>query len=231
MVIAPPDLNPDHLAAIVEDAEIEAIVCGEPERFWRDRPASRSDLGHDRAGQGRVAHARHAMGAADLRHAGAPEDGSRHSLAALTGAIDGPPHEGKVVLVDLLRHPALRRLADVPARSARAHRFRADRCRRAARRPPASARDRRRHRDLGHPVALASRADEPSARDRSRRTTCACPARSATRSCSTGCAPRSPASRSSMAYASTEAGRRLHSRRRARGFSLPLSSIAMARSR
>jgi acyl-coenzyme A synthetase/AMP-(fatty) acid ligase len=33
MLLCPPDLNPDHLQAIVEDAEIDAVVTDQPDRF------------------------------------------------------------------------------------------------------------------------------------------------------------------------------------------------------
>jgi acyl-CoA synthetase (AMP-forming)/AMP-acid ligase II len=33
MLLCPPDLNPDHLQAVVEDAEIDAVVTDEPDRF------------------------------------------------------------------------------------------------------------------------------------------------------------------------------------------------------
>ncbi len=96
MVIAPPDLNPEHLAAIVEDAEIESIVCDEPERFAAlDLPVTL------------IADAIVPAGALPRAHdtqwvlltsgtLGRPKMVA-HTLAALTGAIDGPPHDGKVV--------------------------------------------------------------------------------------------------------------------------------------
>src|SRR6201994_4209660 len=33
MLLCPPDLNPDHLEALVEDAEIDAVVTDQPDRF------------------------------------------------------------------------------------------------------------------------------------------------------------------------------------------------------
>src|SRR5579864_8606961 len=33
MLLCPPDLNPDHLQALVEDAEIDAVVTDQPDRF------------------------------------------------------------------------------------------------------------------------------------------------------------------------------------------------------
>ena len=35
MLLCPPDLNPDHIQALIEDADIEAIVTDEPRR-WTD---------------------------------------------------------------------------------------------------------------------------------------------------------------------------------------------------
>src|SRR3984893_15995097 len=35
MLLCPPDLNPDHIQALIEDADIEAIVTDEPRR-WAD---------------------------------------------------------------------------------------------------------------------------------------------------------------------------------------------------
>ena len=33
MLLCPPDLNPDHLDALIADAEIDAVVTDEPERW------------------------------------------------------------------------------------------------------------------------------------------------------------------------------------------------------
>src|ERR1700756_1612080 len=35
MLLCPPDLNPDHVAALIADAEIDAVVTDQPER-WAD---------------------------------------------------------------------------------------------------------------------------------------------------------------------------------------------------
>ena len=163
MVIAPPDLNPEHLSAIVEDAQIEAVVCDEPARF-EALGLPLAPIADTVAPAGASsAHARHPMGTADIRHAGAAQDGRAHA-----GRADRRDRRTAARrhrrLVDLLRHPPLRRPADVPARAARAHRLRAHRRVRAAGRSPASARRSRRHRDVGHAVALAARADEQRAR-------------------------------------------------------------------
>ena len=40
MLLCPPDLNADHLQAIVEDADIDAVVTDQPDRFAGRRPAS-----------------------------------------------------------------------------------------------------------------------------------------------------------------------------------------------
>src|SRR3984893_8185516 len=36
MLLCPPDLNPDHLNALIPDAEIDAVVTDQPER-WTDK--------------------------------------------------------------------------------------------------------------------------------------------------------------------------------------------------
>ncbi len=96
MVIAPPDLNPEHLSAIVEDAEIETIVCDEPARF--------EALGVPLAPiADAIAPAAAVWRAHDTQWVlltsgtlGRPKMVA-HTLAALTGAIAGPPHDGAVV--------------------------------------------------------------------------------------------------------------------------------------
>ena len=112
LTIAPPDLNPGHLAAIVEDAEIEAVVCDAPKRF--------SALGLPLA---TVAAAPTPVPEPDRPHdtqwvlltsgtLGRPKMAA-HSLAALTGAIHGPPHDGEVVwstFYDIRRYGGLQML-------------------------------------------------------------------------------------------------------------------------
>ena len=96
LVVAPPDLNPDHLAAIVEDAGIEAIVCDTPERF--------EALGLPRVSVlpdivAAVPQAREHDTQWVLLTSGTlgrPKMVA-HTLDALTGAIRGAPHDGTVV--------------------------------------------------------------------------------------------------------------------------------------
>ncbi len=90
LTIAPPDLNPDHLAAIIEDAAIEAIVCDRPDRFaGLDLPivpiapeiaeAAPLARGHDTEW---VLLTSGTLGRPKM---------AAHTLAALTGAIKGAP--------------------------------------------------------------------------------------------------------------------------------------------
>lgn len=96
MVIAPPDLNPEHLAAIVEDAEIEAIVTDDAQRFAAlDLPTVLI--------AGAIAPAAPVSRGLETQWVlltsgtlGRPKMVA-HTLAALTGAISRPPHEGTVV--------------------------------------------------------------------------------------------------------------------------------------
>ena len=141
-------------------------------------------LGHDRHPEARRAHA------AEPRRSPAAPD-ARHRA--------GVEH--------VLRHPPLRRPADLPAR--RALRRASACCRARASRPPSSWRA---------PAALGvthisgtpshwRRALMSGAAQLARsRTTCACPARSPTRCCSISCAPTYPNARIAHAFASTEAG-------------------------
>ena len=95
LVVAPPDLNPDHFAAIVEDAGIEAVVCDEPARF--------EALGLSCVPVGAAITPVTAARAHDTHWVlltsgtlGRPKMVA-HTLDALTGAIRGAPHDGKVV--------------------------------------------------------------------------------------------------------------------------------------
>ena len=114
VTIAPPDLNPEHLRAIVEDAEIDAVVCDRPDRF--------ADLGLSSIFPIRL----------PLEAAAAPErrfdtewvlltSGTlgrpkmvAHALDALTGAITGkPPGDGPTVwstFYDIRRYGGLQML-------------------------------------------------------------------------------------------------------------------------
>jgi len=47
MLLGPPDLNADHLAAIIADAEIDAVVTGQPDRFAASRVALVVTAGED----------------------------------------------------------------------------------------------------------------------------------------------------------------------------------------
>ena len=112
MVIAPPDLNPEHLAAIVEDAEIEAIVTDDAERFGAlDLPVT---LVADAIAPAEPASRPHDTQWVLLTSGtlGRPKMVA-HTLAALTGAITGPPHEGEVVwstFYDIRRYGGLQML-------------------------------------------------------------------------------------------------------------------------
>ena len=96
LTIAPPDLNPDHLQAIVEDAEIDAVVCDRPERF--------AGLGLPTVSIAvSLVPAAMPMRAFETQWVlltsgtlGRPKMVA-HTLGALTGAIKGAPHDGPVV--------------------------------------------------------------------------------------------------------------------------------------
>ena len=112
MTIAPPDLNPEHLQAIVEDAEIEAVVCDRPTRFAAldlpivpiatslvpaEPPARMHETQWVLLTSGTL---------------GRPKMAA-HTLGALTGAIKGAPHEGRVVwstFYDIRRYGGLQML-------------------------------------------------------------------------------------------------------------------------
>jgi len=112
LTIAPPDLNPEHLQAIVEDAEIDAVVCDRPERFAA-------------LGLPLVPIATSLMPAEALPRThetqwvlltsgtlGRPKMAA-HTLGALTGAIKGAPHDGRVVwstFYDIRRYGGLQML-------------------------------------------------------------------------------------------------------------------------
>ena len=112
LVVAPPDLNPDHLAAIAEDAEIEAIVSDDPLRF-------------EALGLPRVSVASEIASAAPMAREhdtqwvlltsgtlGRPKMVA-HTLDALTGAIKGAPHDGPVTwstFYDIRRYGGLQML-------------------------------------------------------------------------------------------------------------------------
>ena len=106
----------------------------------------------------------------------------------------------------VLRHPPLRRLADLPARGARRRFAGPLERRRANRRSSRPARQTRRHAPLRHAVALAPSADERRRSAPLRRVTCGSPERSPTRRFSTACACVFPQAQIGHAYASTEAG-------------------------
>ena len=75
MLLCPPDLNADHLQSLMQDADIDAVVTDDPER-WADAgsrlivtagaPAACGRQGADRAGDG--------MADADVGHLGRAED-------------------------------------------------------------------------------------------------------------------------------------------------------------
>ena len=84
MLLCPPDLNPDHIQDLIEDAGIEAIVTDEPLR-WSDAgvylivgahlPRGRSGAAQDRT--------RHRMADADLGYLGRAEDRRLHAGRSL----------------------------------------------------------------------------------------------------------------------------------------------------
>ena len=93
MLLCPPDLNSDHVQALIEEAGIDAIVTDQPPR-WADvgvylvvaARAAGADL---RKAKNR---ARDRMADADIGHLGRAEDRRSYAGGALTGAIvaDGP---------------------------------------------------------------------------------------------------------------------------------------------
>ena len=161
LVVAPPDLNPDHLAAIVEDAGIEAVVCDEPERFEALGLPCVPVIAALTPFTATRAHDTHwvLLTSGTL---GRPKMVA-HTLDALTGAIRGAPHDGKVVwstFYDIRRYGGLQMFL-------RALLGKTDLVLTDAAEPLgellAPPGGRRRHGDLRHAVALAAGADEPRA--------------------------------------------------------------------
>ena len=208
LTILPPDTAADHLGALIACAEADAVVidAGTPDHPALDLPV-------------RVVCAPAIAQAEQLSLPQLPTEWvlltsgtsgvpkmAVHSLASLIAPIGAGPSRRRRRLGHVLRHPPLRRPADIFARDRRRRVAGAVECRRADRRSSRPARPLRRDASVGHAVALAPRADVARRSEKSRRAMSGSPAKSPTRRFSTACAPRSRKPSIGHAYASTEAG-------------------------
>ena len=95
MLLCPPDLNPDHIQALIEDADIDAIVTDQPAR-WTDAGVYLV-IGASACARGRKATVKNERATEWLMltsgTSGVPKIVS-HTLEGLTGAIvaDGAAH-------------------------------------------------------------------------------------------------------------------------------------------
>ena len=122
LVILPPDIEADHLGAVMAAAEIDAIVTDDgarPHAALR-APRARRLRAVARSARRDAAGCRsHRMGAVDLGHDGRAEDGGARPCRAHSGHHQPQRRRRRGDMGHVLRHPPLRRIADFPARDAR----------------------------------------------------------------------------------------------------------------
>ena len=125
MLLCPPDLNADHLQALIEDAEIDAVVTDQPDRFATLGIPLVVTAGADLKAASRTPTERATrMADADVRHVGFAEDRRPYARRPDRRDRRRRPSAGHPAdLGDVLRHPPLRWFADFPARD---HRRRVD---------------------------------------------------------------------------------------------------------
>ena len=117
MLLCPPDLNPDHVQALISDAEIDAIVTDQPQR-WSNAGVYLIVGAHlPEHGAPKVATERATEWLMlTSGTSGVPKIVS-HTLEGLTGAIIGRAAAGCERRVgDLLRYSPVWRAADLPPR-------------------------------------------------------------------------------------------------------------------
>ena len=177
IVIAPPDINPEHLPAIVERAGIETVVSNDPALAIQGVNFARLHLPRPGA---MVAPSRKSEWVLFTSGTTGIPKMVAHSLEALTGAITQAAAQDIVwgTFYDMRRYGGLQILLRALLGDASLILSDADE---SAGRFPGAAGPSRRDPSDRHAVALAPRADEPAPMRRSRRATCACRARSPTR--------------------------------------------------
>jgi non-ribosomal peptide synthetase component F len=164
LVLCPSDFDVAHLAPVIAEAEIDAIVTDSTALAEQARDAkpivfveNEARYVLDLAEQGGVATewVLFTSGTSDRPKLVA------HNLASLTGPLDDFHRQGaRRGMEHLLRHSPLWRAADPAARTGRRRVTGALASRRAGRGVPRSRRRGRRHAYFGHTLALAPRADE-----------------------------------------------------------------------